>query len=149
MTTVNLTPVNIPEVFLETVMLESKQSGNGAYTSYNRSYQSDKDMVIRMSPTAIHIKCIEIMTREIEQAKKDNPGLDFTKINNMVNSQDAEMRELGYNLLDKYTRYTSDIHTEMWKNKDREYSDSALNGLETIIYKYVQNNRFNVSGRIK
>lgn len=141
--------IEIPEVFVNTtIMLQSKQVGHTQFDDYERRYPGSGDIQIRIAPALIHKQAIDIVRAEIQQALKDNPGIDIQKIQHMITSQDIEMRELGYTLLNRYTRYSGDIQKYLWNNKGNESGEYGIQELENIIYDYVERNKFNITGRI-
>lgn len=131
-TTINLgSSVTFPSVMSATTML----TVTPGYPSVDQ--YGCYDSIIHMNWEMLFAASSNIIIKEMTQLKRNHPNVDIKKIQQMLNSGDGEMRELGLTTLQEYTKYTHQII--------RYTTTNNAYGLETVITNYSKNNKTNIT----
>lgn len=96
------------------------------------SYQDHK---IDLSPEIVEMLSYIIIQREMDQIRREHPEVDLQRIQEMLDSGDVEMRNLGYSTLQQYTIYT--------------YKLMILTNKYSVIQDYLRSNRYNIGGKVR
>jgi len=127
--------VEIPGVQSNSLLLNVYDPNQGRQV--HGSYGTSSDVRIEPSSVMVGMLVNMIIAREMDQLRRDNPGFDVHKIQQMWQSGDSEMKNLAINTMKVYTKYTYRIMM---------YIENSKDSLECIIEEYQENNKFNLGG---
>jgi hypothetical protein len=99
------------------------------------------DHKISMSIEFLGAFCRNILEREMDKMRRQQPEIDYNKLQAYVSADDVELQTLGYTILGEHTKYVTRILIA------QRQSSNIL--LESVIMDYVYNNRLNITGEIK
>jgi hypothetical protein len=124
-TTTGTFTVNVPMPTLTVsgpgITVSSGTGWTDSGTTYIDSYQ------IAISSFMVEMHANAIIQKEMDIARKKYPGVDWKRINDMLNSSDNEMRQLGLSTIGEYTKYLRQIFDCMHR-RDEYMLTSIVNG---------------------
>jgi hypothetical protein len=107
---------------------------DNAIGSYVDNYQ------ITLESFMIEMHVSAIVQREMAIARKKYPSVDWNRIQDMLNSEDHEMKELGLTTIREYTKYLERIFRAI------VYHDQLT--LSHIVNEYILKNRINITEEV-
>lgn len=122
----------VTEIPSTTIQVPTIVSGTNMMTVTTGT--SSMDARIFVTQPFLYTICRQIIEKEMRQLRQKHPEVDVSKIQEMLNSRDEEMRKLGLTTLGKFTNYTARILA----------SPNDTHNLEYIIEEYSYHNLNNI-----
>lgn len=108
-------------------------------SSHDNSHTNN--IVINSSDEVIITTAYILLSKEMNYVRSVNPDVDFQKIQDMLDSTDNEMFNLGISTLSPYVKYTCQFIKHI-----RNLNKYVL--IQTIL-DYQKNNKTNITGKIR
>lgn len=118
--------VTVPEMMTDSYLIEIMHSGS--------------DKIIRPTTEALINMVIPIMQREMRIVRDSHPEVNFSKVQEYISASDKSMNDLGYAILEPFTKYTVPLLKAIRVN-DRW-------GIEIMLTKYNTFNKLNITGEV-
>lgn len=112
---------------------------------------SDYKYIISLNPIYSLMIANIIINKEMSyiREKKCIDVADFSKIQQMLNSDEKEINNLAYSILEKHTKYVVPISRILNNRTISELTSYDTDNLNSIITRYLQNNNLNIEDIVK